>query len=78
MRVDIQPQWKKLADWYWEQAGGHAGVGMSIWDMIERDYGAKKVYHGTLGGKYGMKKQNQMLVKFSDEKMYMLFLLRWS
>lgn len=76
MRVDIQPYWKKLADWYWEQAGGHAGVGMSIWDMIERDYGARKVYHGALGGRYG--KKNNMIVEFSDEKMYTLFALRWS
>lgn len=76
MRVDIQPQFKKLADWYWKQGGGFAGVGMSIWDMLARDYGAIKVYHGTRGGRLGMK--NQSLVEFPDEQSYTMFLLRWS
>jgi hypothetical protein len=76
MRVNIEPYWKKLANWYWENAGGYEGVGMSIWEMIEHDYGARKVYHGPQGGKYGMK--NNMIVEFSDEKMYTLFALRWA
>lgn len=76
MRVDIQPQWKKLANWYWDNAGGYDGVGMSIWAMLERDYGAVKVYHGIRGGKLGAK--NQALVEFPDEKTYTMFLLRWA
>jgi hypothetical protein len=75
MRVNIQPQWKKLANWYWDNAGGYEGVGMSIWDMLQRDYGAIKVYHGESGGKLGMK--NQSIVKFPDEKTYTMFLLRF-
>ena len=76
MRVNIEPYWKKLANWYWENLGGHEGVGMSIWDMIERDYRAQKVYHGERGGKLGLKKQ--MIVEFPDEQTYTLFALRWS
>ncbi len=75
MRVDIQPQWKKLADWYWDNAGGYEGVGMSIWEMLERDYGAVKVRHGVNGGRYGMKRES--IVKFPDEKTYTMFLLRF-
>lgn len=78
MRVDIEPQWKKLANWYWENAGGYEGVGMSIWDMLKRDYGAFKVYKGMYGGKLGAKKKMTMLVEFPDEKTYTAFLLRWS
>ncbi len=76
MRVDIQPQWRKLANWYWDNAGGYEGVGMSIWEMLERDYGAIKVYNGTKGGKYGMKKK--MIVEFPDRQSHLIFLLRWS
>jgi hypothetical protein len=76
MRVNIEPYWKKLANWYWDNAGGYEGVGMSIWDMIERDYGARKVYHGERGGKLGQK--NQMIVEFPNEQTYTLFALRWA
>lgn len=75
MKVDITEQWKRLAQWYWEQAGGHDGVGMSIWEMLERDYGAFKVRHIINGSKFGMK--NELIVKFPDEKSYTAFLLRW-
>ncbi len=70
MRVDIQPQWKRLANWYWDNAGGYEGVGMSIWEMLERDYGAIKLYHD-------LSPRHQMIVKFPDEKSYTAFLLRW-
>lgn len=76
MRVDIEPQWKRLANWYWDNAGGYEGVGMSIWAMLERDYGAVKVRQGIFGGKLGAR--HQSLVEFPDEKMYSLFLLKWS
>lgn len=76
MRVDIQPQWKKIANWYWDYAGGYEGVGMSIWDMLQRDYGAIKVRHGVNGGKLGLKKQ-ESIVEFPNEQTYTLFLLRW-
>ncbi len=78
MRVDIDPYWKKLANWYWDTLEGKTVYesGMSIWAMLERDYGAIKVYHGIRGGKLGAK--HQSLVEFPDEKMYTLFLLRWA
>ena len=76
MRVDIQPYWKKLANWYWDNLGANEGVSMSIWDMIEHDYGARKIFHSELGGKLGPK--TQMIVEFPDEQTYTLFALRWS
>jgi hypothetical protein len=78
MRVNIEPYWKKLANWYWDTLDGKTVYesGMSIWDMIEHDYGARKVYHGTRGGKLGLK--NQMIVEFPDEQTYTLFVLKWA
>ena len=71
MRVDIEPQWKKLANWYWNNAGGYEGVGMSIWEMLERDYGAVKLYQD-------LSPRRQMIVKFPNEASYSIFLLRWA
>jgi hypothetical protein len=76
MRVNIQPQFEKIASWYWEKFDQPTnGTHMSIWDVLERDYSARKVHVGTFGGKYGMSKQ--MMVEFPDEKSYTMFLLRW-
>jgi len=77
MRVNIGPQFEKIATWYWEKFEHTAGgIHMSIWDVLERDYSARKVRAGTFGGKYGLKKE--MIVEFPDEKSYTAFLLRWS
>jgi len=71
MRVDIQPQFQKIADWYWESFfQPEDGAHMSIWDVLERDYGARKVRVG-----YGTKKE--MIVEFPDKASYTMFVLRW-
>ncbi len=72
MRADIQPQWKRLANWYWDTLEGKTVYesGMSIWEMLERDYGAIKLYQD-------INPRHQMIVKFPDEKSYTAFLLRW-
>lgn len=75
MRVDIGPQFQKIADWYWEKFDQPGDKHLSIWDVLERDYSARKVRFGMYGGKYGMKKE--MMVEFPDEKSYTMFLLRW-
>ena len=75
MRVDIQPHWKKIADWYWANMDPYTDG--SIWDMLERDYGAVKVCHGVYGGRLGMKKQESIIL-FPDEQSYMMFMLKWS
>ena len=81
MRIDITQYWKKLAIWYWHTLDGKTvhESGMSIWEMLERDYGAVKVSHAGFvhrSGKFGLK--NQMIVEFPDEQTYTLFALRWS
>lgn len=73
MRVDIKPQWRNLANWYWDNAGGYDGVGMSIWDMLQRDYGAFKVFNIN-----SVREDRKMWVQFPDEKTYTMFVLRWS
>lgn len=76
MRVNIAPQFEKIATWYWEKFfQPDDGPHMSIWDVLARDYGARKVSHGAFGGRYGLKKE--MMVEFPDEKSYTMFLLRW-
>ena len=75
MRVDIKPQWKKLANWYWESLEGKEVFdrGMSIWEMLEQNYGAQKGFNlGSMGA------ETKMWVTFPDEKSYTAFLLRWS
>jgi len=77
MRVNIEPHFEKIATWYWEKfIQPDDGAHMSIWDVLERDYGARKVRVGTFGGRYGTKKE--MIVVFPDEQAYTMFLLRWS
>ena len=66
MRVDIQPQWKKLANWYWDNSSG-----MSIWEMLEHEYGAIKVHSMQGTG------EKRLIVDFPDEKLYTWFLLKW-
>ena len=75
MRVDIKPQWRKLANWYWDSCEGKAvqDRGMSIWEMLEQNYGVRKGFNigsMTTGG--------TMWVQFPDEKSYTAFLLRWA
>lgn len=70
MRVDIQPQFKKIADWYWEKFDQPGDKHLSIWDVLERDYGARKVRVG-----YGT--QKEMIVEFPNKASYTMFVLRW-
>lgn len=74
MRVNIQPYWRKIADWYWEDFfQPNDGFHMSIWDVLARDYGAKKAFNIT-----SIRKDRQMWVVFPNEQSYTMFLLRWS
>ena len=72
MRVDIQPQWKRLANWYWDTLEGKTvhNSGMSIWDMLANDYGARRGFNDRVDG--------VMYAVFPDEKSYTAFLLKWS
>jgi len=73
MRVDIQPQWRQLAAWYWEKFDQPADTHLSIWDLLSRDYGAIKAFNIN-----SMQGDRRMWVQFPDEKSYTAFLLRWS
>jgi len=74
MRVNIKPQWSKLANWYWDSLEGRtADKGLSIWELLQRDYGAIKAF--SIANLQG---NNAMWVVFPDEKNYTAFLLRWS
>jgi len=72
MRADIQPQWRKLAAWYWEEFNQPKDKFLSIWEMLERDYGARKAFSLTNIPRQGM------WVVFPDEKSYIMFALKWS
>lgn len=72
MRVDIKPQWKRLANWYWDSCEGKdvQDRSMSIWEMLENNYGVRKGFNDRVDG--------VMYAVFPDEKSYTAFLLRWS
>ena len=74
MRVDIKPQWRKLANWYWDTLEGKEvfNRGMSIWEMLEQNYGACKAFSLT------EVRETKMWVVFPDDKSYTAFLLKWS
>jgi hypothetical protein len=79
VRVNIEPQWRKLAARYWDsfsEPGKGVTVNMSIWEMLELEYGAKKVRYGVFGGKLGKKKE--MVVDFPNELAYTAFLLKYT
>lgn len=75
MRVDIKPQWRKLANWYWDTCEGKVvhNKGMSIWEMLSHEYGARKVFNIN-----SMRDDTRMWVVFPDEQAYLMFVLRWS
>lgn len=74
MRVNIKSQWSQLANWYWDSLEGRTtDKGLSIWELLERDYGAIKAF--DMANLQGV---NGMWVEFPDEKSYTAFLLRWT
>lgn len=76
MRVDIKPQWRQLANWYWDTLEGKdvQDKGMSIWEMLNQNYGASKGYSSSaIQGR-----NDAFWVHFPDEQSYMMFLLKWS
>jgi len=75
MIVNIQPQWRKLATWYWDTLDGQDtyNKGMSIWEMLEHEYSAFKRFNIN-----NLRDDIGMWVEFPDEKMYTAFLLRWA
>lgn len=72
MRIDIKPHWQKLAKWYWNTLEGKTmyNSGMSIWDMLENEYGVQRGFNGQVDG--------SMYAVFPDEKSYIMFLLKWA
>lgn len=69
MRVDISPQWRNLANWYWDHADGPGGgIGMSIYEMLAHEYSAFRVM-GAAG---------EIILEFPSEANYSAFLLRWA
>lgn len=66
---DIQPQWQRIADWFWKHYDD-LHLNLTIWDVLERDYGAKRIRP--------MGSPGWSVLHFPDEKSYTMFLLRWS
>lgn len=70
MRRDITEQWQNITKWYWQQYFRKDHRCLSIWQILERDYGVKRTR--------SMSGPSWTQVDFPDEKAYTLFLLRWS
>ena len=61
MKVDIKPYWMKLTRWYWDENTS----GMSIWEMLQHEYGAFKAFNiGSL------RDNGAMWVLFPDKESY--------
>lgn len=69
IKRDIQPQWRNIAKWYWDQYQSDK-PSQTIWDILERDYGAKRIR--------SLDSPGWSEVAFPDEKSYTMFLLRWA
>ena len=66
-RVNVDPYFKKIADYYWEERPIEV-THVTIWEWLERDYGAVKL---------GSRKGNTWLC-FPDQEHLVMFILRWS
>lgn len=75
MRVDIRPQWGRLAGWYWSSLDGQNLIhrGMSIWEMLEHEYGALRGFNID-----ALSTDRTIWMHFPDEQTYTAFLLRWA
>ena len=67
--IDVDPDFKKIADYYWESDICAETPHVTIWDWLKRDYGVIRI--GQRGDK------QEMLIQFPDEAHKTLFLLRW-
>lgn len=68
LRINIDPYFKKIADYYWDERPVECQH-VTIWQWLERDYGALKI--GARGSK------GESIVSFPDEAHKTMFLLRW-
>lgn len=69
IKRDILPQWQRIADWFWKHYDD-LHCNHTIWDILERDYGAKRIH--PLGS------PGWSLLQFPNEQSYTMFLLRWA
>lgn len=69
IKRDIQPQWQRIADWFWKHYDDDYND-LSIWDILERDYGATRTRPIDSPG--------WSVLQFPDDESYTMFLLRWS
>jgi len=73
IKRDIQPQWQQILNWFWEHYDDYNEQSIrdvSIWDVLEREYGAKRIRP--------MGSPGWSVLHFPDEKSYTMFLLRWA
>lgn len=69
IKRDVQPQWRNIVKWYWNQYQLDDAA-ETIWDILEQDYGAKRTRP--------MGSPGWSIMQFPDEQSYTMFLLRWS
>lgn len=69
---DIKPQWARFVKeyWIWAEERTNNPDFPSMWDILQRDYGARRVYP--------MNDRRWSHLHFSDESLYTAFLLRWA
>ena len=70
IKRDIQPQWRNFVTWFWENYDGSKSNYLTIWNILEQDYGAKRIRP--------MGSPGWSVMQFPNEQSYTMFLLRWS
>ena len=69
LRIDINPYFKNIADYYWDNLDPH--IDGSIWEWLAKEYEVIRI--GPIKDRDG-----KTWVSFPDEQHKTLFLLRWS
>jgi hypothetical protein len=70
IRRDIREQWRAISCWYWNQYQALTGPTYTIWQILERDHGARRVSP--------LDHPKWSVVDFPDEQAYTWFLLKWA
>lgn len=79
MKVNIQPYWHRITDWYYNSVEGQklADQGCGVWTYLDNEYGIG-TSHIKARLESGIPWDRSGWVVFPNESAYVMFLMRWS
>jgi hypothetical protein len=72
LKINITPYFKAIANYYWDEYDLENEGRLTIWEMLEKDYGVQRL------GRIVPGRPNDTWVTFPNEEHKTLFILRWS